>query len=274
MTSNAYSPGLGAVLLAAMLIVLPQTASAQFSFDFSSPTPEKSKTPAAEESEAPIGLPEAFGDDVALVELIEDAPGSGLSLMDTLQPDRVIELGSAGRLVLSYFSSCVRETITGGQVTVGKERSAVRGGRRAAEIVDCQGATPVITAELSEAGAAVKRVTPFNPEDWKEWTVKSSRPIFKWRPEGARGTTGGTTGSTARVTLAFLDSPYIKIIWQSETADSFFIYPPEAPPLLTGMPYLVQVDLAGAEPMAAVFSIDPWLDVADNAANSIVPVAR
>lgn len=255
---------LAAVVLAGMVTFLSTQASAQFSFDFFGGSDEESSSEVSDEvGDAPSGV---FANNVALVESIERAPGSGVAFMDTVQPDQVIELGTTGVLVLSYFESCVRETIYGGRVVVGRARSAVAGGRVDSTIVDCQGATPVITADLGEAGAAVKRVTPFDPEDWQEWTVQTRQPIFKWWPEAASG--------PATVTVVYLDSPRLKIVWQSQTADAFFAYPASAPPLEIGMPYLVQVQKPDGALLSAVFSIDPWLDVADTAANRIVPLDR
>ncbi len=255
---------LAAVVLAVMVTLLSTQASAQFSFDFFGSSDEEPSSEVSDEAgDAPSG---AFANNVALVESIEQAPGSGVAFMDTVQPDQVIELGIAGVLVLSYFESCIRETIHGGRVVVGRERSAVSGGRVDSTIVDCQGATPVITADLGEAGAAVKRVTPFDPEDWQEWTVKTRQPIFKWWPAAPSG--------PATVTVVYLDSPRLRIVWQSQTADAFFAYPESAPPLEIGLPYLVQVQQSDGMLLSAVFSIDPWLDVADTAANRIVPLDR
>lgn len=261
---------LAALVLAGAVLVLPGQAAAQFGlntlFNRLQDDSAGNKDEPAAEADAPAGLQSAFGNDVALVESIDNAAGADVAFLDTVQAGRVIELDDRGVLVLSYFGSCVRETITGGRVVVGEASSSVSGGELTSEIVDCQGATPVITAELSEAGTAVKRVTPFDPDDWKEWAVRTPHPIFKWQ--------AGADGAPATVTVVYLDSAKLRIVWQGQTADAHMVYPEDALPLETGMPYLVQVDRAGEASLTTVFSVDPWLDVADNAANRIVPIGR
>jgi hypothetical protein len=255
------------LFLAAALLFSPAPASAQFSFSFfGNSDDEDSDSSDATDGDVTTVVPGAFGNDVALVESIENAPDAGVAFMDSLQPERTIDLGAGGVLVLSYFESCRRETIRGGRVTVGRESSGVAGGAVRSETFDCRGATPIITAEVGEAGAAVKRVTPFDPEDWREWTVKARRPIFKWQPESA--------GELATVSVVYLDSPRLKLVWQGATTEAHVIYPDIAPSLEIGMPYLVQIDRTGVAPVSAVFSVDPWLDLADNAANRLVPIYR
>jgi hypothetical protein len=64
------------------------------------------------------------------VALIEDIAGNppDIQFMDYVQPGQVINLGAQDTIVLGYLKSCWRETITGGTVTVGQERSDVKGG--------------------------------------------------------------------------------------------------------------------------------------------------
>jgi len=65
--------------------------------------------------------------EVALVEsLTGNSPGVGF--MDYVQAGQVIRLGPHDTIVLSYISSCLRETITGGTVTVGTDWSEVQSG--------------------------------------------------------------------------------------------------------------------------------------------------
>ena len=61
---------------------------------------------------------------VALVEGLTGNP-SGVEFMDYVRAGQVIRLGPHQTMVLSYMASCVRETITGGTVTVGTQRSEV-----------------------------------------------------------------------------------------------------------------------------------------------------
>jgi hypothetical protein len=64
------------------------------------------------------------------VAMVESTSGktSGVEFMDYVHLGQVIHLGSHDTIVLSYKASCVRETITGGTVTVGIERSQVQSG--------------------------------------------------------------------------------------------------------------------------------------------------
>jgi hypothetical protein len=65
--------------------------------------------------------------EAALVERVSGKT-SGVEFMDYLRLGQVIHLGPHDTIVLSYKASCVRETITGGTVTVGIERSQVQSG--------------------------------------------------------------------------------------------------------------------------------------------------
>lgn len=204
---------------------------------------------------------------VALVESIENAPQAGVELLDYAYVGQTIDLGSAGVMVLSYLESCGRETITGGTVMVGPGHSTVTGGQMQSETLVCQGAKPIVAFDASEAGASVKRVTPFDGQDWGEYTTRYRRPVFKWQPE--------RRGDEVTVTVIYLDAKPPRIIWQGQTASSYLLYPKEAPPLEVGMPYMVQVTNASGRGVSAVFSIDPWLSVADqSAANWVVPIGR
>ena len=65
--------------------------------------------------------------EVAVVESIS-GNSSGVEFMDYLHLGQVIRLSPSETLVLSYKASCLRETITGGTVTVGLDRSQVQSG--------------------------------------------------------------------------------------------------------------------------------------------------
>src|SRR5438105_11441203 len=62
---------------------------------------------------------------VALVEEVSGHP-VGAQFMDYVEPGKVIRLGPRDKVVLGYLRSCIRETITGGIVTVGTEQSDVQ----------------------------------------------------------------------------------------------------------------------------------------------------
>jgi hypothetical protein len=65
------------------------------------------------------------------VALVENLTGNspGVEFMDYVQAGQVIRLGPRDTLVLSYVTSCVRETITGGTVTIGTDWSEVQSGQ-------------------------------------------------------------------------------------------------------------------------------------------------
>ena len=88
---------------------------------------------------------------VALVESIS-IPVKGVEAMDYLTPGKVVELGTAGVLVVDYLASCVRETITGGTATIGAMQSTVDKGKVTRRRVECDGAELQLTAAQSDQG--------------------------------------------------------------------------------------------------------------------------
>src|SRR6516164_4986411 len=64
------------------------------------------------------------------VALVESTNGNSLSVesMDYVRAGQIIRLGPDDTIVLRYMSSCLRETITGGTVTVGSDWSEVQSG--------------------------------------------------------------------------------------------------------------------------------------------------
>ena len=89
----------------------------------------------------------------ALVESTSDNI-SGVAVMDYLHSGQVIQLHPYQTIVLSYEISCVRETITGGMVTVGIDRSQVVAGQVSrSEYARCDESNkPVLTSTRSAAG--------------------------------------------------------------------------------------------------------------------------
>ena len=80
--------------------------------------------------------PAAAQSPVAVVVDVTGGP-AGLGFMDYVAAGRVIRLGPQGTLVLSYMTSCVRETISGGTVTIGATRSEVADGTVARRTLAC-----------------------------------------------------------------------------------------------------------------------------------------
>src|SRR5437879_10238705 len=63
--------------------------------------------------------------------VVEEVKGNpvGVEFMDYVAPGKVIRLGPQDSIVLGYMKSCWRESITGGTVTVGTEKSEVESGK-------------------------------------------------------------------------------------------------------------------------------------------------
>lgn len=94
--------------------------------------------------------------------IVEDLTGSvaGVDVLDYVDAGKVIELKQA-TLVLGYLKSCVRETIRGGTVRIGSERSEVTGGAVERKTSPCDGGKLQLTAEQAgKSGAMVFRRPP------------------------------------------------------------------------------------------------------------------
>jgi len=104
--------------------------------------------------------PATGGEIAAIVEEAEGNTGK-VQLFDMLETGQVIEIGPGGRLVLGYLRSCWRETIAGGDVTIGPEQSSVKFGRIFRELVECDGGSLQLSAAVSDkSGAMVYRAPP------------------------------------------------------------------------------------------------------------------
>jgi hypothetical protein len=88
--------------------------------------------------------------------LVEDINSSSaeIEFMDYVGSGQVIKLGPKDVLVLSYLKSCEHETITGGTVAVGSERSEVSGGKIARTKVRCDGGRMKLASQQANASAA------------------------------------------------------------------------------------------------------------------------
>jgi hypothetical protein len=94
----------------------------------------------------------------ALVEDVNSA-GAGVEFMDYVGTGQVIKLAPHDVLVLSYLKSCEHETITGGTVVVGAERSDIKGGTVARSKVPCDGGKIALNSqEASNSAATAFRV--------------------------------------------------------------------------------------------------------------------
>ena len=90
---------------------------------------------------------------IALVEDVKSATAD-IEFMDYVGNGQVIRLGPRDMLVLSYLKSCEHETITGGTVTVGMERSEVRNGQVVRAKVPCDGGKMRLSAQQASTSAA------------------------------------------------------------------------------------------------------------------------
>jgi hypothetical protein len=71
--------------------------------------------------------PAVAQDAVALIETLT-SPTQRVELMSYARVGEIIRLSPNQTMVISYGDSCVREIITGGMVTIGREQSEVRSG--------------------------------------------------------------------------------------------------------------------------------------------------
>ena len=101
-----------------------------------------------------IDAGKATADPVALVEAI-GTPRPGLQVMDSLSAGQMIALRPGERLVLDYLSSCTRETIVGGVVSIGAAESIVVGGVIKREKTECEGGKALLTADQASKSAVM-----------------------------------------------------------------------------------------------------------------------
>jgi hypothetical protein len=113
----------------------------------------------------------AAGAPVALVEDVTGAPG--VEFMDYVEAGKIIPLNDQDSIVLSYLYSCVRETITGGTITVGKEQSDVRSGKVVRTLIPCDAGRMLLSAQLaSESAGTISR----------NWEAKQAEPALSSAP--------------------------------------------------------------------------------------------
>jgi hypothetical protein len=90
---------------------------------------------------------------IALVEDVKSA-SADVEFMDYVGTGQVIKLAPQDVLVLSYLKSCAHETITGGTVRVGLDKSDVEGGKVARSKVPCNGGNMKLSAQQANASGA------------------------------------------------------------------------------------------------------------------------
>lgn len=119
---------------------------------------------------------------VAILEEIAGATGKH-EAFDELKAGERIALGQDGRAVIGYLGSCVRETIKGGTVVVGKDRSQVEGGKVARETIPCE-ATQLVLRDEEAGKSATFSTRPMPWERELRQIVPSLSPLI-W--VGAKG---------------------------------------------------------------------------------------
>jgi hypothetical protein len=127
----------------------------------------------------------AGGPAVALVEEVTGVPG--VEFMDYVEAGKVIPLNPQDSIVLSYLYSCVRETISGGVVTVGREQSEVQSGKVVRTSTACDAGRMLLSAELaSQSAGTLLRSTKAKPDEpaTPQFTLYSLSPMMELRGGG------------------------------------------------------------------------------------------
>ncbi len=203
---------------------------------------------------------------LALVEHVT-APAAEIGAFDYLYDDDRIDLRPDGVMRIAYFDSCIVETFTGGVVKLDKKKEAKisKGGVSNREARPCQTASLALSKEAKEAAAAVKRVSPFDDEEWREISIATATPRFIWPDET-------TAEKNATISVYFLEAEPAELVWQGAASENTLLYPEDAPSLETGLPYLVTVSVDGEKERSAVFSVDPGLDLPEGVLTTAVPL--
>ena len=125
---------------------------------------------------------------IALVENVTGNP-AGVESMDYLEIGKIIHLGPHDSIVLSYMSSCVREVITGGTVTVGTDQSDVQSGKIIRTKVSCDAGKMLLGVdEGAQFGGRIFRgALPANMSDTDshpQLTLYGRSPIVEMKAPG------------------------------------------------------------------------------------------
>jgi len=194
----------------------------------------------------------------------EASAGLAVQAFEQVMIGQVIPLGASGHLKISYYQSCLLETIDGGTVTIGSFSSRVDGGRIATtqDTKGCHTAQVATTASTAESGATIERVMAFDPRDWTEAVVSTAHPTFQ---------PISNIAGPIQVRVLMLDDPAPKLIWQGKLKSLPAAYPSSAPALAVGLPYKVEMQGVDGATHSTTFSIDPgFRTVADAPANSLL----
>ena len=171
-----------------------------------------------------------------------------------------------GELRLAYFDKCETESFTGGLIKLKSNNAKItKGGVSTKAMRPCQTAALALSVGAREAGASVKRVTPFPESEWREISIVTATPRFIWpRNKNAE--------SDATISIFYLDADPAELVWQGTSSAHHLTYPSDAPYLKVGMPYEVVISYDGKRPTSVVFSIDPNLELPDSPLTTAVPL--
>ncbi len=136
---------------------------------------------------APAPAPAGGQIPVAIVEEINGNP-PGVELMDYLDTGKVIELGPQDSIVVSYLSSCIRETISGGAVKIGVTESEALSGKIERTTVDCD-ASQMLQAvgQTNDSASLIVRgenAPTLKPAPAPEFIIYGLSPIFELNGSG------------------------------------------------------------------------------------------
>ena len=209
---------------------------------------------------------------VGLVESVSNAPAAKVQRFDYVYAGSEIDLRPSGALTIAWFDSCVVETVTGGQVRLEKAKARVSSGGKTTQTTRaCPTSALKLAPSRSEAGVAVKRVTPFEEGRWSEITVAAARPTFLW-PALPQARGAPPPAESATVVVSFLDANPKREVWRGTASAARLAYPANAPALIPGAPYEVVVERPGQPPLRAVFSVDPGAAFENQVLAQVVPL--
>jgi hypothetical protein len=101
----------------------------------------------------------AFADPIE-VALVESSNSPSIEDMDYLRAGQIFRLAPHETIVLSYMSSCMKETITGGTVIIGVNQSEVRSGNVRRQAGSCYTGKVELTSAIGTAGGRALRGPP------------------------------------------------------------------------------------------------------------------
>jgi hypothetical protein len=130
----------------------------------------------------------------ALVEDVKSA-SADVEFMDYVGTGQVIKLAPSDVLVLSYLKSCEHETITGGTVRVGSDKSVVEGGSVVRTKVPCnRGSMKLSPQQANASGASSFRLQSASFET----TLYALPPVIQMRARSSPVTRSLVSISTRR----------------------------------------------------------------------------